>query len=335
MQVVADSRTSEVAAPSLEPGTVISQRYRIESVIASGGMGTVYLGRHLRLDHEVAIKTLRPSLSRSMEAVARFVGEAKLLSRLRIRGVPRVSDLGRTGSGLLYMVQELVLGEDLRTRSHRQPLNQRAILVVGAQLAAILDSVHRQGVVHRDVKPENVLIGHDGQVSLVDFGIAKFRSTRAMTFIGERLGSPDYMAPEQLRAPARVDLRADIWSLGALMYEQLLRDDVLQETIVGELWDLARLEQAERVLFQRRPDVSLDLWSIVKRCLQPDSSQRFASAAELQRVLIATAAAHRARTMKCATQAPPVAKRDDTVCASGVHVGMDLPGGHRKPVGIV
>lgn len=335
MQALADNQSTELAVPSLECGTVISQRYRIESVIASGGMGTVYAGRHLRLEHEVAIKTLRPSLSRSMEAVARFVGEAKLLSRLRIRGVPRVIDLGRTGSGVLYMVQELVVGEDLRSRTCRQALNQRAIMVIAAQLAAILDSVHRQGVVHRDVKPENVIIGEDGQVFLVDFGIAKFRSTRAMTFIGERLGSPDYMAPEQLRAPARVDLRADIWSLGALMYEQLLRDEALQEIVVGGEWDAERLRQAERLLFQRRPDVSLDLWAIVKRCLQPDCMQRYASAGELQRALIATAAAQRGRVTHSTGQAALGAKRNDTARSSSTEVGAEVRGGHRKPMTIV
>jgi serine/threonine-protein kinase len=202
-------------------------RYRVDGELGRGGMGVVYRAHDPELDREVAVKHIQlpPDASREArdELEKRFRREAKAAARIRHAGVVAIHDVGATESGL-YLVMELIAGESLAHRLERGAFPDRAAaLEVAARAADALAAAHRAGVVHRDVKPANILIAADGRVMLTDFGVARsLDDVSELTRTGMVVGSPAYMAPEQLRG-APVDGRADLFSLGVVLYEMLLR----------------------------------------------------------------------------------------------------------------
>jgi serine/threonine-protein kinase len=202
-------------------------RYRVDGELGRGGMGVVYRAHDPELDREVAIKHIQLPVDASRdvrdELEKRFRREAKAAARIRHPGVVAIHDVGTTDSGL-YLVMELVDGESLARRLERGAFPDRpAAIEVAARAAEALAAAHRAGVVHRDVKPANILISHDGRVMLTDFGVARsLDEVSELTRTGMVVGSPAYMAPEQLRGGA-VDGRADLFSLGVVLYEMVLR----------------------------------------------------------------------------------------------------------------
>ncbi|MCM0678486.1 serine/threonine protein kinase, partial [Micromonospora phytophila] len=206
----------------LTQGVVLSERYRLGERVATGGMGAVWRCTDLALEREVAVKVLLPALTADPEFTTRFRAEARMLAALRHPGVVAVHDVGRStladGSRIDYLVMEYVDGEPLGTWLRRAGrLDPASTMSVVAQAAEALHTAHLAGIVHRDVKPGNLLVKRDGRVVLVDFGIARSGTTAGITAANVVLGTASYMSPEQA-ANQPVSPATDIYALGAVAY---------------------------------------------------------------------------------------------------------------------
>jgi hypothetical protein len=226
-----DATADHVGRPEREPtprpeelAGLIPQIEVIER-IGGGGMGVVYRARQVKLDRLVALKLIRPDVAGDPTFAERFGREARALARLNHPNILTVYDFGEAG-GLFYLVMELVQGESLRQRLLGGPLEVAEAFDVAAQVCDGLAFAHDRGVVHRDVKPENILLASDGQVKLADFGLAKLVHVEpgadSLTQTHQVLGTPRYMAPEQLESPKDADHRSDLYSLGVVLYEMLV-----------------------------------------------------------------------------------------------------------------
>ncbi|HEU0029466.1 MAG TPA: protein kinase [Kofleriaceae bacterium] len=204
---------------SFEPGQVIAQRYRIQRLLGKGGMGAVYLADDEVLGELVALKVISSAFAADEQAmIARFRREAAAARKVSSPSVIRIHDLGEARPGLLYLSMEYFAGRTLA-----ELIAQRGIVPIKdaqdilAQIANGLETAHAAGVIHRDLKPSNVLVGERGAVKIIDFGLATTGIAEGLTATGAILGTPHYMAPEQVRGKA-VDARTDIYALGALAY---------------------------------------------------------------------------------------------------------------------
>ncbi len=205
---------------SLEEGQGFGERYEIVSVIGTGGMGTVYRARDLELDEDVAIKTLRPELLAVGDAlIERFKSEIRLARRISHRNVVRTHDFGEW-RGVYYLTMEYVEGITVRQLVDlRGPLTPQSTLAIGTQLAESLVVAHENGVIHRDIKPQNLLLDDDGVLKVMDFGIARLAErSSTLTETGLIVGTPSYMSPEQLLSES-VDARSDLYAVGVVLYE--------------------------------------------------------------------------------------------------------------------
>jgi serine/threonine protein kinase len=272
-------------------GDVLAGKYRVEKVLGSGGMGVVVAARHVQLDVLVALKFMTDEALADAELARRFLREARAAARLRSEHVARVSDVGTLESGAPYLVMEYLEGSDLAellSNTGPQPIGSAVEFI--AQACDALEEAHRAGIVHRDVKPSNLFLTTRPNgtpcIKVLDFGISKVErlgsSTAKLYSTQPRslLGSPFYMAPEQMRAARDVDARADIWALGATLYELLTgRLPFEAESLLDLAFRVANSEPtAPR---EMRPEIPWVLEQIVVRCLQKDPDDRFASAAAL------------------------------------------------------
>jgi serine/threonine-protein kinase len=250
-------------------------------------MGVVYHARDQRSGGEVALKVVAPHLV-DPEILERFRQEARAASRLRHPGIVAVLDVGEAG-GQHYIAFQYIKGESLSAvvARHRQGLPLEQALSYAHQIAEALACAHRCGVVHRDIKPPNVLVGADGRCHLTDFGIARVAARTTMTRTGMVLGTPSYMSPEQASG-GKVDSRSDIYSLGVVLFELLSGDVPFHgEDSLSVLFQ--HIERPAPSLSSLRPDLPAALVRIVARCLEKDPEKRFASAEELAANLKAAA----------------------------------------------
>ncbi|MCD0450958.1 Stk1 family PASTA domain-containing Ser/Thr kinase [Actinocorallia sp. API 0066] len=209
-------------ATAVDPlvGRVLDERYRIESKVAKGGMATVYVGRDKKLDRVVALKVMHPHLAQDEEFVRRFMGEAKAAAALSHPNVVAVYDQGTDGAST-YLSMEYLPGRTLRDLlDERGRLPVRDALGIMAPILSALGAAHRAGLIHRDVKPENVLLTRDGQVKVADFGLARAETDSKQTKTGMIIGTVAYMAPEQV-IDGRADARSDVYAAGVLLFELL------------------------------------------------------------------------------------------------------------------
>ncbi len=267
---------------------VLAGRYRFTRVIASGGMATVWEGTDQVLSRKVAIKVLHPHLARDESFVRRFRGEAIAAARLAHPSIVSVYDTV-SEDGIDAIVMELVSGTTLRADLDQHgPLRLGAVLAIGAQVADALGAAHASGLVHRDVKPANILLSADGRVLVADFGIAKAAEGGDLTMDGSMIGTAKYLAPEQVQGTT-VDARTDLYALGIVLYE------ALSGTVpfVGEndtATALARLHRDPLPVHQLRPEVPPAVDAVVARSLARDPAARFQTAADLRRALVAAGA---------------------------------------------
>jgi hypothetical protein len=275
----------------LTPGARLGP-YEVLSVVGTGGMAEVYRARDTRLGRDIALKVVNEALASSPELVRRFEKEARLAGSLNHPNVVAVYDVG-LHEGAPYFVTELLQGESLRHRLSRGRIPLHTALDWAAQMARGLAAAHGRGVIHRDVKPDNVFVGADGQVKLLDFGIAKLAEaardegphglmddtvtpTGRATRTGLVLGTPGYMSPEQVRGEP-LDPRTDIFSLGAVLYEMLSG---------RRAFEGANLVESGYPILHNDPaslpsEVPSSVAQVVQRCLEKEPEQRFQSASDL------------------------------------------------------
>ncbi len=283
-----DSKESEAALDggNLRSGENFAQRYEIIAVLGRGGMGTVYRARDLELEEEVAIKTLRPEFVADKTLLARFKDEIRLARRLTDASIVRTHDFGEW-SGVCFLTMECVQGITVRELiDTRGRLGVSATLAIAAQLAHSLAVAHEHGVIHRDIKPQNLLVDEAGVLKVMDFGVARLaeRST-ANTEAGLVLGTPAYMPPEQLMGEP-VDARSDLYAAGVVLYECLTGQLPFQAGSVISL--VAKLLQEEAQPPQEvNPEVPPSLSALVLRLLAKRPEDRVQTAADLGRQLAA------------------------------------------------
>jgi serine/threonine-protein kinase len=275
--------------PSLpEIGDVIAGKYRIEKVVGEGGMGIVFAAHHLMLDQQVAVKVLLVDIANGEEIVERFVREAQAAARVKSDHVVRVMDAGSLESGLPFLVMEYLEGCDLDEVLVKEgPLEPTQLCDYMLQILAALAQAHAAGIVHRDLKPANIFRrtpdGGPELVKILDFGISKQESNRAgwKQLTGQTcLGTPAYMSPEQLRSSKNVDARADLWSLGVMMYELLTKTLPFDGESPSEIF-AAVLEKTPAPIASLRRGVPDALIRIIDRALQKNPDDRFEDAGEL------------------------------------------------------
>lgn len=261
-------------------------RYEITNEIGHGGMATVYRARDTRLDRWVAVKVMHPHLRGTEQARARFAREARAVARLRHPAILEIYDYSGHDSENAYIATELLSGPTLRDFFDQVgEVPPEIVACIGAELAAALGAAHAQGIVHRDVKPENVLLHENRTVKLTDFGIADMLdpSMSAMTATGQLLGSPAHMAPEQVET-GDSDARSDVFALGTILY--LLATGTLPfsgknpHQVLKRVVDCAPLDP-----LAMRPSLGRPLRDVIMRCLSKSPDARFQTASELEEAL--------------------------------------------------
>ena len=269
-------------------GRTLAGKYRLEQLLSRGGMGAVYRGTHLMLGKPVAIKLIHPGLVTTPEMVRRFQREARAASQLSHPNIVTVYDLGQDQDGALYIAMELVEGADLKPVLRGGPMEAPRAAAILAQICGALELAHSRGVIHRDLKPQNVMLCRDSGgreiAKLLDFGIAKTfegEEASALTSTGAVLGTPHYMSPEQA-AGRVVDSRSDLYSLGIILYEMLVGQAPFHDTSVASVL-YKHVFEAPTPPSQSHPDLAISpaLERIAMRCLEKEPARRYASAQEL------------------------------------------------------
>jgi len=255
-----------------EPAELAKQFPQLDIIelLGQGGMGAVYKARQKQLDRLVALKILPPQVAQTEAFAERFTREARSLARLNHPRIVSVYDFGHTEDGLYYFIMEFIDGTDLRHVIQAGEISPAEALAIVPQICEALQFAHEEGIVHRDIKPENILLDKKGRVKIADFGLAKLldrpASLYTLTGAGQRMGTPHYMAPEQIEHPGQVDHRADIFSLGVVFYEML----------TGEL-PLGRFAPPSQKV---QVDVRLD--KVVLRSLEKEPERRYQHASEVK-----------------------------------------------------
>ena len=282
-------------------------RYVAEKHLGGGGMGLVYRARDPELGRAVALKFLPPHLASHPEAEKRFVREAKAAAALDHPHVATVHEIGRaesgTAEGQRYIAMAYYEGETLKEKLEREgppPIGQA--LRYAEQIAGALAAAHQAGIVHRDVKPANVMVTGEGEVKLLDFGLARLAEATRLTGAGQQLGTISYMSPEQIEGE-EVGPAADLWALGALLYEMVAGERPFQGERRATVLH-AVLHEEPASLTGHRDEVSPGLEQVVRRCLKKDPAGRYGSAAALREDLRAL---HAGEEPASEGKAPPVA----------------------------
>jgi predicted Ser/Thr protein kinase len=284
---VSNSATPPPGFSPPEPGELAKQFPQLEilELLGQGGMGAVYKARQKQLDRLVALKILPPEVGQTEAFAERFTREARSMAKLNHPHVVTLYEFGHTDEGLYYFIMEFVDGTDLRRVIQVGELSPDEALVIVPQICEALHYAHKNGIVHRDIKPENILLDKEGNVKIADFGLAKLLdrppTAYTLTQAGHRMGTPHYMAPEQIEHPGQVDHRADIYSLGVVFYEMLtgqlpigrfpppskkVQVDVRLDKVV-----LKSLEHEPERRYQHASEVKTDVEAITHMAVPPKS----------------------------------------------------------------
>jgi serine/threonine protein kinase/Tfp pilus assembly protein PilF len=263
----------------LSRGSIFAGRYEIIEELGRGGMGAVYRAEDKKINEDVALKLINPQIASDRKVIARFSQELKITRKISHRNVCRMHDLGESG-GVHFITMEYVAGEDLKSLIKRiGQLPPAKALSIARQAADGLAEAHRLGVVHRDLKPGNIMIDREGNAKIMDFGIARSLKTEAITGTGFAIGTPDYMSPEQAEAK-EVDGRADIYSLGVILYEMVTgRVPFEGKTPLS----IAMKHKAEKPRDPKEwnPQLPAALSRLILKCLEKEKDKRYQTADEL------------------------------------------------------
>jgi predicted Ser/Thr protein kinase len=262
---------------------LIAGRYELEQKVGSGGMSKVYRAHDRLLERTVALKILHEHYSQDDEYVERFRREARSVAQLTHPNVVTVIDRGEH-NGRQFIVFEYIDGENLKQLVEREgPLPPRQVIELGLQIASALASAHARGVVHRDVKPQNVILTDEGRPKVTDFGIARSSDVESVTLTGTVMGTSEYIAPEQARGEL-VDYRSDVYSLGAILYE-LSTGDVPYPGENPVSVAMRHLHEPVPSARARRPEIPARLDAAIRKAMAKDPEERFGSMDELIAVL--------------------------------------------------
>jgi serine/threonine-protein kinase len=299
---VSQRRDIEMNAPALElkwtiprAGETIAGKYVIEGPCGRGGLAVVLSAIHAGLDQRVAIKMLQPEWAHDGDVVERFLREGRAATRIKSEHVVRVFDVGQLDNGAPYLVLEYLEGHTLEeVISTWAALPGRTAIDWVLQAAEAIGEAHALGIVHRDLKPANLFLTHrpDGSacIKVIDFGLSKLSDPRMSGPVGtltgptQVLGSPHYMAPEQLRSTRDADARTDVWALGAVLYELMTGQPPFQGETLPHLCATVLTQRPPRIS-SRRANVPPPVEQAILRCLEKDPDMRFASVAEMARAL--------------------------------------------------
>jgi serine/threonine protein kinase/tetratricopeptide (TPR) repeat protein len=278
---LARAATLVYSAPSLEltPGTTFADRYLVIEELGKGGMGKVYKVLDQEINEKVALKLIKPEISADRQTIDRFQNEIKITRRITHRNVCRMYHLGRE-EYTYYITMEFIKGENLKKmiRMSRQ-MSIEATLNIAQQVCLGLIEAHRLGIIHRDLKPQNIMIDEDGDVRIMDFGIASSIETKGATLPGMMMGTPEYMSPEQVDG-APIDARTDIYSLGIIIYEMLTG----KTPFSGETpWSVAFKHKNDPPHDPREinPAIPEAMSRIILKCLEKQRERRYQCAEEL------------------------------------------------------
>jgi serine/threonine-protein kinase len=262
-------------------------RYRVVKEIGRGSMGVVYQAEDPNLDLLVALKVLRRDRLANEAFVRRFLSEAKALGRLDHPNIVRVFNVDRDGD-TVYIAMEFIEGESLASLMKQRIFPPESLAELGATVAEALDSAHRKGIVHRDVKPSNILVKADGRFKITDFGIAHIEDPAApeQTQAGEILGTPAYMSPEQVLGRP-VDGRSDLFSLGIILYELATGVRPFGGEGIHAIFSAITREKPVEIQ-DRNPEVPKALSDVIMRCLRKKPEERYTDGSELARALRAS-----------------------------------------------
>jgi serine/threonine protein kinase/Flp pilus assembly protein TadD len=273
------SSSSISAFQGLQPGVLFGGRYEIQGVLGQGGMGAVYKARDRELDRLIALKVIRPELATDPAILLRFKQELILSRNITHKNVVRIYDLGEA-DGIRFISMEYVDGEDLRTLLRRAgKFSPKEAISVVEQVCRALDSAHSEGVIHRDLKPQNIMRDKHGRIVVMDFGLARSLGDSGLTQTGAIVGTLEYMSPEQALGTT-LDQRSDIFSVGLIFYELLTgKAPYAADTAIASLMKRTR-EDAESAS-DVDASVPRSLSAIVSRCLEREPANRYHSAVEL------------------------------------------------------
>ncbi|MDB4937657.1 MAG: hypothetical protein JWP87_4629 [Labilithrix sp.] len=297
--------------PGVPPtGTTLAGKYRLEKMIGTGGMGSVWLGVHLSLGVNVAIKFMNKLLAETA-AYASFEREARAAAQLRNEHIVRIYDHGIDQEGLPYLVMEYLSGESLAARiDDRGPLPADDVVAIVEQVARALTEAHAHGIVHRDIKPENILLVDDAEqergftVKVIDFGLADPAGTRPAQQVGEIAGTPHYMSPEYLSGSVKPDCLLDLWALAVTVFVAITGKAPFDGESVDEIY--RRVAAPPPVPSSVNPDIPPELDAWFARACAAAPGERFATAAQLSSALSAACRSSSGVTRSAA--APRVAK---------------------------
>src|SRR5712692_5449672 len=253
---------------SLQPGTLLGSRYEILKLLGQGGMGAVYQAKDRELDRMVALKVIRPELAGHPEILQRFKQELTLARQVTNRNVIRSFDLGEA-EGVKFSTMECIEGQDLRTLlAEKGKYKVEEAVGIMHQVCLALEAAHSEGVVHRDLKPQNIMLDDQGKVSVMDFGIARSVEMAGMTQTGTLVGTPEYMSPEQVQGE-KADTRSDLFTLGIIFYELLTgKMPYKADTVVASL--LKRTQERAAPVSSHDGTIPKALSDIAEKCMEPD-----------------------------------------------------------------
>lgn len=274
-RVVAEEETSGQA---LARGSIIASRYEILQLLGEGGMGAVYKARDRELDRFIALKVIRPELAGHPRVLQRFKQELLLARQVTHRNVIRIFDLG-VFENLKFITMEFVEGRDLSNLLDERKFAVPETIDIIQQTARALEAAHSENVIHRDLKPQNIMVSENGKVSVMDFGLARSLESTGLTQAGALIGTPAYMSPEQALGNP-LDARSDLFSLGIIFYEMLTGVVPFKaETMLASM--LKRTQGAATAPVELDPTIPKDVSDVVMKCLATDAANRYQNVGEL------------------------------------------------------